>query len=43
MVEEVLQRGAEQVDHKDIVKTFLTEVVHIRNASCKAPMLALEG
>ena len=33
MVEEVFQTGPEEVNDKDVVKTFLAEVVYIRNAS----------
>jgi hypothetical protein len=33
MIEEVFKRGAEEVDHEDIVEAFLTEVIDIRNTS----------
>lgn len=33
MVKQILERGAQQVDHQDIVKTFLSEIVDIGNAS----------
>ena len=33
MIEEVFQTGAEQINHKDIVQTFLSKVVDIGNAS----------
>lgn len=32
VIKEVLERGAKQVDHQDIVQTFLAKVVDIRNA-----------
>lgn len=32
MVEEVLKRGAEEVDDQDVVEAFLSEVVNIGNA-----------
>lgn len=35
-VEQVFERGAEQVDDKNVVQTFIAEVVDLRNASCKA-------
>jgi hypothetical protein len=31
MVEEIFKRGAEEIDHKDIVKAFLAKVIDIRN------------
>lgn len=31
MVEEVLKRGAEEVDDQDVVEAFLSEVVNIGN------------
>lgn len=34
VVEEIFQRGAKQIDHEDIVKTLLTEIVDIRNTGC---------
>jgi hypothetical protein len=33
MIEEIFKRGAEEVDHEDIVKPFLTKVIDIRNTS----------
>jgi len=34
MIEEVFQARSQKVDDEDVVQTFLTEVVHIGNASC---------
>jgi len=31
MIEEVFETGPEQIDNKDVVKAFLTEVIDIRN------------
>jgi len=33
MVEEIFEAGSEEVDDKDIVKAFLTEVINIRDTS----------
>lgn len=32
MVKEVLQRGSQQIDNKNVVQTFLAEVVDVRDA-----------
>lgn len=33
-VEQVLERGTEQVDHEHVVQAFLTKVIYLRNAGC---------
>ena len=33
MVEKILQTGAEQINHQDVVQALLTEVVNIRDTS----------
>jgi len=33
MIEEVLERRAEEVDNEDIVQAFLAKVINIRNTS----------
>lgn len=34
VIEQVLQTGSEQVDHKDVVKALLAEVVDVGDAGC---------
>jgi hypothetical protein len=34
VVEEVLERGTEQVNDKNVVEAFLAEVIDIGDASC---------
>jgi hypothetical protein len=43
VVEEILERGTQQVDHKDVVKAFLAEVVDIGNAGYWGYSSACEG
>lgn len=33
MVEEIFQARAQEIDHQDVVQTFLPEIIHIRDAS----------
>lgn len=34
MVEEVFETGAKKVNHQNVVKTFLPEIVYIGNTGC---------
>jgi hypothetical protein len=35
VVEQILQAGAEQVDHKDVVEALLAEVVDVGDPGCR--------
>ena len=35
MVEQVLQARAEEVDHQNVVKAFLAEIIDIRDPGCR--------
>jgi hypothetical protein len=39
VIEEVLQRGTQQIDDKDVVKAFLAEVVDIRYPGCRRALV----
>jgi hypothetical protein len=43
VVEEILERGTQQVNHKDVVKALLAEVVDIGNAGYSRSPSACEG
>lgn len=34
VVEQILEGGSQQIDHKYVVQTFLAKVVDIRDAGC---------
>ena len=36
VVEEVLERGSQQVDHHNVVVALYSEPVHVRDANCKS-------
>lgn len=33
VIEEIFERGSKQIDNQDVMKTFLTEIVNIRDSS----------
>lgn len=36
MIEEIFERRAKEVNHKDIVKALLSKIVDIGNAGCES-------
>lgn len=34
MIEQILETGAQQVNHQDVVQPFLAKVVNVRNSGC---------